>query len=93
LEEIDTTIKTLNEVIGRSHFKNIFISKDVYDADTTFVVVHGLEYIDEAKMFNLLFKEEDRSKVNKPDFVISSTNYQIIQFHKNLDEYLNINNN
>jgi len=92
-EEIDTTIKTLNEVIGRSHFKNIFISKDVYDADTTFVVVHGLEYIDEAKMFNLLFKEEDRSKVNKPDFVISSTNYQIIQFHKNLDEYLNINNN
>jgi len=92
-EEIDSIIKTLNEVIGRSHFKNIFISKDVYDADTTFVVVHGLEYIDEAKMFNLLFKEEDRSKVNKPDFVISSTNYQIIQFHKNLDEYLNINNN
>jgi len=28
-----------------------------------------------------------------PYFVVSSTNYQIIQIHKNLDDYLNIDNN
>ena len=93
VEETDAFIKTLKQVVENSHFKNIVISKDVYDIDTTFVVVHGLEYIDEAKMFNLLFKEEDRNKIEKPDFVISTTNYQTVQFHKNLDEYLNINNN
>ncbi|MDU8884625.1 tetratricopeptide repeat protein [Yeosuana sp. MJ-SS3] len=92
-EELNTFITTLNEVIGNSHFKNIVVSTDVYDLDTLLVLVHGLEYIDEAKMFNLLFKEEDRNKVKKPDFVISSSNYQIVQIHKNLDEYLSINNN
>ena len=90
---MNTFNTTLNEVIGNSHFKNIVVSTDVYDLDTLLVLVHGLEYIDEAKMFNLLFKEEDRNKVKKPDFVISSSNYQIVQIHKNLDEYLSINNN
>ncbi|HMC00942.1 MAG TPA: tetratricopeptide repeat protein [Flavobacteriaceae bacterium] len=92
-EELSKFIATLNEVIGNSHFKNIVISTDVYDIDTKLVLVHGLEYIDEAKMFNLLFKEEDRDKIKKPDFVISSSNYQIVQIHKNLDEYLSIDNN
>ena len=92
-EQIKEFVTNLNEVIGRSHFKDFVISTDVYDTDTKLVLVHGLEYIDEAKMFNLLFKEEDRNKVKKPDFVISSSNYQIVQIHKNLDEYLSINNN
>ncbi|MEJ2112226.1 MAG: tetratricopeptide repeat protein [Flavobacteriaceae bacterium] len=92
-EELSTFITTLNEVIGNSHFKNIVVSTDVYDSDTKLVLVHGLEYIDEAKMFNVLFKEEDRNKIKKPDFVISSSNYQVVQIHKNLDEYLSINNN
>ncbi len=92
-EEISNFVTTLNEVINRSHFRNVSVSVDVYNPDTTFVLIHGLEYVDEAKMFNLLLKEEDRNKIEKPDFVISSANYQIVQIHKNLDAYLNISNN
>ena len=93
-EDIEDFVKTLTEIMMNSHYKdNKVISVDVYGPDITFVLVHDLETADEAGMFNLLVKEEDRNKVEKPDFVISSANYQIIQIHKNLEAYLNISNN
>jgi len=56
-------------------------------------VVHGLKTSQVAKTFDQLLTEEDQKKIKVPYFVVSSTNYQIIQIHKNLDAYLNIDNN
>ena len=56
-------------------------------------MVHGLKTSQVAKTFNQLLTEEDQKKIKAPYFVVSSTNYQIIQIHKNLDAYLNIDNN
>jgi hypothetical protein len=63
-------------------------SKDVYNKNTTFIVVHGFKTIEGAKGFSDLL-EERKSKITRPYFAISSPNYEIIQMHKNLDEYLN----
>lgn len=96
-EDIDAFIKTLNEEIEEkiSYF-DLTTSKDVYDENTIFVVVHGLRSINGAKGFSQLLITNDRDergrpvkpKITKEYFGISSANYAIIQRHKNLNTYL-----
>ena len=52
----------------------------------TFVVVHGLKSFDGADGFAELL-EGRKLKLKRPFFAISSDNYQIVQIHKNLNEY------
>jgi len=97
-EEIDEFMTILNKAIVRiNHFK-LTLSKDIYNDTTIFVVVHGLNSIDGAKGFSELLKDsnkdaEEEITIDKPYFGISSKNYEIIQIHKNLDEYLKLNSN
>ena len=92
-EAISSFKETLDEVLGNIRYYNLDASIDVYNPNTKFVVVHGLKTEQVAKTFNQLLTEEDQNKIKAPYFVVSSTNYQIIQIHKNLDAYLNIDNN
>ena len=50
-----------------------------------------------ASAFDQLYEKDEKKKkkkkITKPFFVISSKNYQIIQIHKNLEAYLNKENN
>lgn len=85
--------ETLDEVLANVKYYKLNASVDVYNPSTKFVVVHGLKTAQVAKTFNQLLTEEDQNKIKAPYFVVSSTNYQIIQIHKNLDAYLNIDNN
>ena len=89
-QEIIDFQEMLNGVLGRIKYYKLFSSKDVYNANTTLVVVHGLKSAVVAKTFNQLLTKEDNKKIKIPYFVITSTNYKIIQIHKNLDAYLNI---
>jgi hypothetical protein len=50
-------------------------------------VVHGLRSIQAANGFGAFLKEK-KQNINQEHFGISSQNYQIVQIHKNLDEYL-----
>ena len=84
---------TLDDVLGHIKYYRLNASIDVYNPNTKFVVVHGLKIPQVAKTFNQLLTEEDQKKIKAPYFVVSSTNYQIIQIHKNLDTYLNMDNN
>ncbi|WP_055444079.1 tetratricopeptide repeat protein [Lacinutrix himadriensis] len=86
-EEITSFEKTLKEVTAHVPHYRLSTSVDVYDPETTFVVIHGLKSIDGAKGFAYILRDEDRSKITKPSIAISSTNYQIVQIHKNLDDY------
>ncbi|MFH4963775.1 hypothetical protein V8G69_02120 [Gaetbulibacter sp. M235] len=91
--EINTFKDTLNKVLKNIKYYDLSSSVDVYNPDTTFVIVHGLKNKVVAKTFDQLFIKEDKNKIKKLFFVISSPNYQIIQIHKNLEDYLNTDNN
>jgi tetratricopeptide (TPR) repeat protein len=85
--------KTLDEVLKNIKYYSLKSSVDVYNQTTTFVIAHGLKNAQVANTFNQLLTKEDKKKIKEPHFVITSTNYQIIQIHKNLDAYLNTGNN
>ena len=92
-EAISSFKETLDTVLENVRYYKLNASIDVYNPNTKFVVVHGLKTSQVAKTFNQLLNEKDQKKIKVPYFVASSTNYQIIQIHKNLDAYLNIDNN
>ncbi|WP_406685348.1 hypothetical protein N1F78_06385 [Seonamhaeicola sp. MEBiC1930] len=85
--------KELDEVLVSIKYYDLTSSIDVYNLNTTFVVVHGIKNGQVAKTFNQLLTKENSKKINEPYFSMASSNYQIIQIHKNLDAFLNVNNN
>ena len=97
-EDIEAFIKILDEEVAKIKYFDLTTSKDVYDENTTFVVVHGLKSIGGAKGFGELLKSEEKDKrgrlikpkITRPYFAISSPNYAIIQRHKNLNAYLEL---
>ncbi|WP_449489483.1 type IX secretion system periplasmic lipoprotein PorW/SprE [Winogradskyella pacifica] len=97
-EDIEAFIATLNEEVAKIKYFDLTTSKDLYDENTTFVVVHGLKSIGGAKGFGELLKtgEKDsrgrliKPKITRPYFAISSPNYAIIQRHKNLNAYFEL---
>ena len=92
VSEIKTFQDTLNGVLKNIKYYDLTSSVDVYGPNTTFVVVHGIKNSVVAKTLNQLFSKEDQKKIRNPYFVVSSPNYEIIQIHKNLESYLNLNN-
>ena len=100
-EKANTFIKNLDKAIaGVQHFK-LNTSKDIYNNTITFVVVHGFNSIEGASGFVDFIKENRVYKEQNPEayeqiisrgyFGISSKNYEIIQIHKNVDDYLKTN--
>ncbi len=97
-EDIEAFIKTLNEEVAKIQYFDLIVSKDVYDENTIFVVVHGLKSIQGAGGFAEFLQSENKDekgrpiqpKITKEYFAISSSNYTIIQRHKNLNAYLKL---
>lgn len=92
-EQILEFKKTIDTILETIRYYDLKASIDVYNPDTKFVVIHGFKNAQVAKTFDQLLTKENRKKIKTPYFAISSANYQIIQIHKNLDSYLNIDNN
>ena len=86
-EEIDAFIKDLDEAVKEVKYFDLTTSKDTYDQNTVFVVVHGFKSMNGALGFSEILKDY-KHPIDKEYFAISSPNYQTIQIHKNLDEYL-----
>jgi len=78
----------LEAAIEDLRYSNI-VSKDVYTLEDQFVVVHGFPSKDYALGFVELLKINRDYGIDNSNFVISSSNYKIIQVHKNLQEYQN----
>ena len=77
--DLEAAIKDLN-------YKNK-VSKDIYTLEEQFVVVHGFPSKDYALGFAELIKFNRDYRIQNENFVILSSNYKIIQVHKNLPEY------
>ncbi len=81
MERLEKSIKELR-------YKNI-VSKDIYNLEDQFVVVHGFKSKDFALGYAELLKNNKDYKIKDENFVILSSNYKIIQVHKNLQDYKN----
>ncbi len=78
--------KRLEESIEDLKYKNV-ISKDIYNLEDQFVVVHGFKSKDFALGYAELIKKNKDYRINDENFVVLSNNYKIIQVHKNLKSY------
>ncbi|WP_222982717.1 tetratricopeptide repeat protein [Flagellimonas meishanensis] len=76
----------LVEVLDDLNYKNS-VSKDIYNLEDQFVVVHGFRSRDFALGFAELIKNNRDYRIKDENFVVLSNNYKIIQVHKNLDTY------
>jgi hypothetical protein len=85
---IETFEEALNTAIKGVDYFKMSVSKDRYDTNTIFVVVHGLKSVQGAFGFAEILESKNNLITSKPFFGISSKNYQTIQIHKNLDAYL-----
>ncbi|WP_209066150.1 tetratricopeptide repeat protein [Croceivirga sp. JEA036] len=76
----------LVKAIEELKYKNK-ISKDIYNLEDQFVVVHGFKSKDFALGFAELIKNNKDYRITDKNFVILSKNYQTILVHKNLEAY------
>ena len=86
-EEVDKFIKFLNEGIKKVNYYELSTSKDIYNNNTVFVVVHGLYSKESAVGFTEILKGS-KHEIKRNPIGISSQNYKVIQIHKNLESYL-----
>lgn len=87
-DQIEEFVKTLDDSVSKIKYFDLSTSVDFYDANTTFVVVHGLKSIQGASGFAEILNENKKDKIEREYYSISSPNYEIVQRHKNLHEYL-----
>jgi len=78
--------KRLEESIKDLKYRNS-VSKDIYTLEDQFVVVHGFKSKDFALGYVELLKNNKDYRIKDENFVVLSSNYKIIQVHKNIKEY------
>ena len=83
----------LTKVVEDEDILQLSVSQDVFNKNTTFVVVHGLKSIQGAQGFAELLDVKSKEILARPYFAISSKNYTKLQIHKNLENYLKKNKN
>ncbi|HMB63362.1 MAG TPA: hypothetical protein VKN36_09840 [Eudoraea sp.] len=79
-------MKRLEKSIEDLKYRNV-VSKDIYNLEDQFVVVHGFKSKDFALGYLELLKINRDYRIDVENFVILSFNYKIIQVHKNLQAY------
>ncbi len=88
LEEATKLMEVLAKSIKDLKYNNV-VSKDIYNLEDLFVVVHGFKSKQRALGYAELLKNNKDYKVANQNFVILSANYKIVQVHKNITEYKN----
>ena len=85
-EEGQRLKELLEDGLKGLNYSGLKVSKDYYDSNMFFVVIHGFR----SKLAVKEFSErlEDRRSIGRIGFDISSANYTKILIHKNLEEYL-----
>ncbi|MBO3115201.1 hypothetical protein J4050_00485 [Winogradskyella sp. DF17] len=97
-EDVEAFVTILEQEVAKIEYFDLSVSKDIYDQNTLFIVVHGLKSIQGARGFAQLLQSDKKDKRGRPlkpkitrdYFAISSPNYAIIQRHKNLNAYLKL---
>ncbi|HET8809565.1 MAG TPA: hypothetical protein VFM65_04795 [Flavobacteriaceae bacterium] len=88
IDSVKILQKKLDTAIVELGFAELSTSIDRYDSEKIFLVVHGLESSLGAAGFGEKLKTHEDYQIEKGFFEISTTNYEIILIHKNLEDYL-----
>lgn len=91
-EEAEKLQKELEKARESLNYTQLEISRDVYNPEEIFVVVHGFRSPEGAHHFSELLSKEKDHRIEKKSFYISTPNYRIAQIHKNIETYLYSNN-
>ena len=67
------------------------VSKDIYNLEDEFIVVHGFKSMDFALGYVELLKNNKDYRIRDENFVILAENYKTVQIHKNLEDYRRLN--
>lgn len=78
----------LKKAIEELQYGHLQVSKDVYNPEQTFVVIHGFATPEQANAFAEMLSLNEDYRIGKNSFYISTPNYRIVQIHKNVDSYL-----
>ena len=82
--------KYIGDVLKKTYREHLKVSSDYYNEMQNFVVVHGFITPETAKNFQLYLDEnKDKYQPISKAVIASSVNYEVIQIHKNLNEYIN----
>jgi hypothetical protein len=83
---------SISSYLKRNNLGEISSSRDVYNSEISYLAIHGFKNKVEALYFNERLKEAKllARKEEQEPVVISSANYRIIQLHKNMDAYQNL---
>jgi len=87
-EEAGALQELLEKSIRDLRYRNQ-VSRDIYNLEDLFVVVHGFRSREYALGYVELLKNNRDYRVDRENFVILSANYKTLQIHKNLEEYRN----
>ena len=82
---------SIDKAISELDYKKLNVSRDVYDIDRNFIVVHGISSKSRALGFMELLRENKNFKIDREAFVMSAENYRIVQIKKNLRNFLDNN--
>lgn len=74
-------------------YRKYSVSIDVYNPDTIFVVIHGVESTERAEGLAEMFQINKKYTINREPVVISSENYRVVQLHKNIEAYKDLVSN
>lgn len=88
--EIEGLEKTLQKYIDNTHSNNLKVSVDFYTPTQTLVVVHGF-YSDAGARRMAMTLADKEYKVKLKGLPISLHNYIVVQSHKNLESYIELN--
>jgi tetratricopeptide (TPR) repeat protein len=88
--EIESLEKTLQKYIDNTHSNNLKVSVDFYTPTQTLVVVHGF-YSDAGARRMAMTLADKEYKVKLKGLPISLHNYIVVQSHKNLESYIELN--
>lgn len=81
--ELKKTLESSMKDLGYSYT----VSRDIYNLEQEFIVVHGFPSESYALGYAELLKNNRDYRIDNENFVILSSNYKVVQVHKNLEEY------
>ncbi|WP_461533229.1 type IX secretion system periplasmic lipoprotein PorW/SprE [Sinomicrobium sp.] len=70
------------------YYKNLVISRDIYDENTVLLVVHGLRNRKDALAYQELIDTDDQCEIKEEHFLVLSPDYRDIQVNKKLDDFV-----
>lgn len=80
--------ETLEKAISELNYSFAEVSVDVYNPAQDFIVVHGFKSEGSARGLAELLSENQKYRIKRNFFYISTPNYRIAQIHKNIETYL-----